>query len=361
MTEDEKYMRRCIQLAKNGMKNSQPNPMVGAVIVCNGRIIGEGYHQRCGEGHAEVNAIASVKETELLSQSTIYVSLEPCSHYGKTPPCADLIISKGIPKVVVGCLDPFAKVNGLGIKKLRDAGIAVIIGVLEAECLALNKRFMTFHSLHRPFVTLKWAQSADGFIAAEGQHTHISNSLAQSICHKRRAEHQAIIVGRVTAETDNPHLDVRKWEGNNPIRVVIDRERKLPSTLHLFDGSIPTIVFTQDGSDINHEKSQNHTVVMMDGLQQTNVTYEYIDFSTDIIPQILKRLHSRGVQSLLVEGGTRLLQSFIDSEMWDEAFVETGTEVIYQGVEAPRIHHAQVVEVTPIDNHTMTFLTKTKS
>ena len=290
------------------MKNAQPNPMVGAVIVCDGRIIGEGYHQRCGEGHAEVNAIASVRETDLLSRSTIYVSLEPCAHYSKTPPCADLIISKGIPRVVVGCMDPFAKVNGLGIKKLRDAGIDVVVGVLEKECQELNKRFMTFHSLKRPFVTLKWAQSADGFIGISGQRTAISNDLAQTICHKRRAEHQAIMVGRVTALTDNPRLDVRQagW-ARIPIRVVMNRHLTLPTSLHLFDGSTPTIVFTQ-----------------VDAASPTNgVEYVGIDFTADIIPQILSHLHARGIQSLLVEGGARLLQSFIDAGAWDEAYVET--------------------------------------
>ena len=340
MTDDEKYMRRCIQLAKNGMKNAQPNPMVGAVIVCNGRIIGEGYHQRCGEGHAEVNAIASVHNPALLKQSTIYVSLEPCAHYGKTPPCADLIISKGIPRVVIGCTDPFAKVNGLGIKKLCDAGISVEVGVLEAECQELNKRFMTFHSLHRPFVTLKWAQSADGFIGISGQRTAISNDLAQTICHKRRAEHQAIMVGRVTAETDNPRLDVRRWVGNNPVRVVIDREQRLPAMLHLFDGTVQTIVFTAHDTTCHCP----------------NAEYECIDFTTDIVPQMLHRLYDRGIQSLLVEGGARLLQSFINSDMWDEAFVETSDLILSQGVEAPVIRHGNVVSVENIDGHMMTCL-----
>ena len=340
MTDDEKYMRRCIQLAKNGMKNAQPNPMVGAVIVCNGRIIGEGYHQRCGEGHAEVNAIASVRDPNLLKQSTIYVSLEPCAHYGKTPPCADLIISKGIPRVVVGCMDPFAKVNGLGVKKLRDAGMEVEVGVLEKECQELNKCFMTFHSLHRPFVTLKWAQSADGFIGISGQRTAISNDLAQTICHKRRAEHQAIMVGRVTAETDNPRLDVRRWVGDNPVRVVIDRQLTLPTTLHLFDGTVPTVVFTARAT----------------ACHLPNTEYECIDFTTDIVPQMLHLLYNRGIQSLLVEGGARLLQSFIDAQMWDEAYMETSDQPLSQGVEAPVIRLGNVVSLEDIDGHIMTCL-----
>lgn len=338
MTEDEKYMQRCIQLAKNGMKNAQPNPMVGAVIVCDGRIIGEGYHQRCGKGHAEVNAIASVKDTELLRQSTIYVSLEPCAHYGKTPPCADLIISKGIPRVVVGCMDPFAKVNGLGIKKLRDAGIKVKVGVLEAECQELNKQFMTFHSRLRPFVTLKWAQSADGFIARTGERTLISNKFAKILSHKHRTEHQAIMVGRVTAEIDNPRLDVRRWAGKNPVRVVLDRQLRLPRSLHLFDGNIKTIVFTEKMADEG----------------PAGVDYEQLDFSSDIIPQLLSVLYRKKIQSLLVEGGTRLLQSFIDAGMWDEAYVETGDIVLHDGVAAPCIGHAEAMSIEDIDGHTMT-------
>ena len=338
MTEDEKYMLRCIQLAKNGMKNAQPNPMVGAVIVCNGIIIGEGYHQRCGEGHAEVNAIASVKNPDLLPQSTIYVSLEPCAHYGKTPPCADLIVSKRIPRVVVGCMDPFAKVNGLGIKKLRDAGIEVKVGVLETECRELNKRFMTFHSLQRPFVTLKWAQSADGFIARSGERTPISNKFTQILSHKRRTEHQAILVGRVTAETDNPRLDVRYWVGPNPLRAVIDRGLVLPMSLHLFDGSTKTFVFTEEIPDKG----------------PADITYERLDFSSDIIPQLLRVFYRQGIQSLLVEGGARLLQSFIDAGMWDEAYVETGDLVLCQGVSAPCIGHAVTDSFDIIEGNTMT-------
>ncbi|MCM1312426.1 MAG: bifunctional diaminohydroxyphosphoribosylaminopyrimidine deaminase/5-amino-6-(5-phosphoribosylamino)uracil reductase RibD [Bacteroides sp.] len=323
MTLDEMYMRRCLQLAANGRKNAQPNPMVGAVIVHEGKIIGEGYHVRCGEGHAEVNAIASVKDAALLRESTIYVSLEPCSHYGKTPPCADLIIEKGLRRVVVGCVDPFAKVQGRGIQKLREAGIEVRVGVLEEECMRLNKRFMTFHGKHRPFVTLKWAQSADGFIDTpeDKPRAVISDSHTGMCGHKRRAEHQAILVGRRTALLDNPSLTTRNWYGDNPVRIVVDRSCSLPSTLRLFDGEVPTIVFSSSEASLPADSCHAEKIA--------------IDFNADIIPQILDKLYERGIQTLLVEGGRLLLQSFIDDGLWDEAYVETGHILLHEGVKAP--------------------------
>lgn len=279
MNTDELYMRRCIQLARNGWQNSQPNPMVGAVIVHNGRIIGEGYHVRCGEGHAEVNACASVKPEDecLLHESTIYVSLEPCSHWGKTPPCCELLISKGFKRCVIGCQDPFAKVQGRGIQRLREEGIDVTVGVLEEECKALNFRFMTYHGKQRPYVTLKWAQGTDGFIDG-----HISNEYTRMLCHKRRAEHQAIMVGKNTERIDRPQLNVRDWYGNNPRKYV----------------------------------------------------------AWDTVPTMLSSLHSDGIQTLLVEGGTQLLQSFIDSGLWDECFVETGEQDVCGKVPAPVMHGA---------------------
>ncbi len=291
LTTDEKYMRRCIQLARNGRMNAQPNPMVGAVIVHDDRIIGEGYHVRCGEGHAEVNACASVKKEDehLLRESTIYVSLEPCSHYGKTPPCADLLVSKGFKRCVIGCQDPFAKVQGRGIQKLREAGIDVSVGVLEEECKALNKRFMTFHGKQRPFVTLKWAESEDGFIDG-----HISNTYTQMVCHKRRAEHQAILVGRKTWEADKPSLTVREWYGSSPKRYVVSSQSfTLPDGFHL--------------------------------IQTTRVE------------GILKRLYEDGIQTVLVEGGAELLQSFIDSGEWDECYVEKGDLTLCGRVKAPML------------------------
>ena len=330
MTTDEKYIRRCIELASNGLCNAAPNPMVGAVIVHNGKIIGEGYHARCGEGHAEVNAIRSVKDESLLKDSTIYVSLEPCSHYGKTPPCADLIISKGIPRVVVGCIDPFSQVSGRGIQKLRDAGIDVTVGVLEEECKNLIRRFVTFNTQKRPYITLKWAESSDGFIDAnrkEGSPVVLSTPITSMYVHKQRAEHKAILVGRRTALLDNPSLTTRNWYGANPLRLVTDRNLTLPSDLKLFDHSTPTIVFTA-------EKKEN----------EENLEYITIDFSTDILPQILTVLYERKIQSLMVEGGTTMLQSFIDSGLWDEMFVEHSAKVLGEGVKSPVIPKGAVMK-----------------
>lgn len=328
-------MARCIQLAKNAWEQAPPNPMVGAVVVCDGRIIGEGYHVRCGEGHAEVNALASVKpeDEHLLSQSTIYVSLEPCAHYGKTPPCADLIVRKGLRRCVVGCVDPFAKVQGRGIEKLRAAGIDVTVGVLEKECQELNKRFMTFHRLHRPFITLKWAQASDGVIGLKAVNSHpqnigeqenrqqeplrVSNEFTQMICHKRRAEHEAILVGRGTVENDRPSLTVRAWYGRHPQRVMLGRKEKL-------DASLPD-----------------------------NCLDGWLCF--DSIAQLTEGLWQRGVQSLLVEGGHQTLQSFIDAGVWDEAFVETGNKPFEaderQPVFAPNLRNADLVDTAWYDGH----------
>ena len=297
--------------------------MVGAVIVCDGRIIGEGYHIRCGEAHAEVNAIRSVKDESLLQRSTIYVSLEPCSHYGKTPPCADLIIEKQIPRIVIGCQDPFSKVAGRGIQKLRDAGREVIVGVLEKECQHLIRRFITFNTLHRPFITLKWAESADHFIDIErtnGKPVILSSPLSSMLVHKKRAEADAIMVGRRTALLDNPSLTVRNWYGHNPIRIVLDRSLSLPNDLQIFDGDIPTLIFT--------EKKRS---------EEKNITYITIDFSHNPLIQIMEELYQRKIQSLLVEGGSQLLQSFIDNGLWDEAFIEKCPSRLYSGVKAPEI------------------------
>lgn len=322
MTKDEKYIARCIQLAKNGLCNAAPNPMVGAVIVHNDTIIGEGYHIRCGEAHAEVNAVRSVKDESLLKESTIYVSLEPCSHHGKTPPCADLIINKGIPRVVVGCQDPFSLVAGRGIAKLREAGIEVKVGVLEEECRQLIRRFVTFNTLRRPFITLKWAESADGFIdlhRTEGHPYIFSSPLSSMLVHKRRAEHSAILVGRRTALLDNPSLTTRNWFGKNPVRMVIDKDLTLPKHLALFDGSVRTLVFTQ------RENTSN----------RPNVEHIRLDFKIDILPQIMEVLYKEKLQSLMVEGGSILLQSFIDAGCWDEAYIEQSDAHLKDGVKAP--------------------------
>lgn len=280
---DKKYMRRCIQLALNGRRNAKPNPMVGAVLVCEDRIIGEGYHVRCGEGHAEVNCFASVKPCDevLLSKSTLYVSLEPCAHFGRTPPCADLVVRKGVHRVVVGCVDPFAKVQGRGIQRMREAGIAVTVGVLEAECKALNRRFFTFHTHRRPYLILKWAQTADGFIDDHCRPVAISNDFTRMLCHKLRAENDAILVGRVTAERDQPQLNVRDWVGSDPERIVLSHQTSIGEVLH--------------------------------------------------------RLYEAGRLSLIVEGGSRTLQSFLQQGLWDEIRIETAPLTVGEGTPAPQI------------------------
>ena len=298
---DEKYMRRCLQLAKCGEEGAAPNPMVGAVVVYDGRIIGEGYHQHCGGPHAEVNAIRSVRNPELLSRSTIYVSLEPCAHYGKTPPCAQLLIDKGIRRVVVGCRDPFPKVDGRGIDMLRKAGIEVREGVLEEECLWLNRRFITFHTLRRPYITLKWAQSCDGFLdrlrsSDKEPAARLSSPTTQTLVHRLRSLNDAILVGRRTWELDHPLLDVRHWTGRNPQPIV------LSSNCSVCSDAIATYA----------------TVA-------TNLT------------DLLARLYAEGVQRLLVEGGRQTLQTFIDEGLWDEARIETAPTTLGSGVTAPQI------------------------
>lgn len=298
---DERFMRRCLQLAKNGRQNAKPNPMVGAVIVSeDGRILGEGYHVRCGEGHAEVNAFASVRpeDEHLLAGATIYVSLEPCSHYGKTPPCADLIVRKRVKRCVCGCVDPFAKVQGRGIQKIREAGIEVTVGVLEKECLELNKRFITYNTHQRPYIILKWAQTANGFLDNEGKGMAISSTFTKMLSHKLRAENDAILVGRITDERDHSQLNVRDWSGKNPLRLVIDRHHPC------FDG---------------------------------------LDFSkgkAEVLRQIMNFLYTNKVQSLIVEGGAITHQSFLDAGLWDEIRIETATtQSVKTGTEAPRLPH----------------------
>lgn len=322
--DEEIYMRRCIELARNGLCRTAPNPMVGAVITYDGKIIGEGYHARCGQAHAEVRAIQSVRDPRLLSRSTLYVSLEPCAHQGKTPPCADLIIRKGIPRIVIGCQDPFAQVNGRGIQKLLEAGREVKVGVLEQECRQLIRRFITFHTQGRPYVTLKWAESEDGYVdhvRNEGQPAQLSTPLTAMRVHKLRAEHAAILVGTRTGQLDDPSLTVRNWAGPSPVRVVIDRRLILPPTLHLFDGTTPTIVFTQMRT--NHLQPR------------PGVEWVSLPPSNDLLRPVLSALHERNLQSVLVEGGPRLLQAFIDERLWDEAYVEISPQRLGSGVAAP--------------------------
>ncbi len=327
MAVDEKYMAQCIELAQKGAGYVSPNPMVGSVIVHNGKVIGEGYHKRYGEAHAEVHAIQSVKDQDLLKESTIYVSLEPCSHHGKTPPCADLIISKKIPRVVIGVIDPFDKVAGKGVEKLKNAGLDVTMGVLEEQCKELNKRFFTFYQKKRPYIILKWAQTKDGFIDVErgsgqyGKPTWITNKQARKYVHKTRAEEDAIMVGRVTALKDNPSLTTRDWEGKNPTRVVLDRELKLPATLNLFNSSTPTIVF----NSIKTEKSDN-------------IFYKKLEYDGKIIFKIMKHLYEKEIQSLIVEGGSKTISAFINANLWDEAHVYEGPVFFEKGVQAPIIN-----------------------
>ncbi|MBR2776602.1 MAG: bifunctional diaminohydroxyphosphoribosylaminopyrimidine deaminase/5-amino-6-(5-phosphoribosylamino)uracil reductase RibD [Prevotella sp.] len=302
---DEKFMKRCIQLAKNGQQNAKPNPMVGAVIVSSdGRIIGEGYHVRCGEGHAEVNAFASVSADDelLLKEATLYVSLEPCSHYGKTPPCADLIIKKGVKRVVVGCIDEFAEVQGRGIRKLREAGIEVEVGVLEQECQELNHRFFTYHREQRPYIILKWAQTANGFIDDHFEPLQISSDFTKMLSHKLRAEEDAILVGRVTEERDHPQLTVREWQGPDPKRLVVDHAH----------------------------------------------------------PLNLESLHAHHIQSLIVEGGKKTLESFLEQDLWDEIRVETNTMLtVSDGTRAPQIPKNTVVSSrTEYDGNTILIYNK---
>ena len=318
MTVHEQYMRRCIELAQLGAGEVSTNPMVGAVVVCNGKIIGEGYHKKFGGPHAEVNAINSVKNPELLSKSEIYVSLEPCAHFGKTPPCADLIISKHIPKVYVGTLDPFSKVDGKGIQKLKAAGIEVVTGILEKECQELNKRFFTSVNLKRPYVILKWAQSADGFIDKDFKSTKISNSLTNILNHKWRSEEDAILVGRKTASVDNPSLTNRLWTGKNPVRVVLDKSLKLSKNLNLFDDSVTTIVFTEH--DVTESCSKT--------------VYRKIDFSNNLAQNILTALNDMKIQSLIVEGGALTHQLFLESNLWDEIRIFQSDDILENGTKA---------------------------
>ncbi len=330
MEIDKKYMQRCIELARSGAGSVSPNPMVGCVIVRGNEIVGEGFHREYGEAHAEVNAVNSVANPELLKESTLYVSLEPCAHHGRTPPCTGLIIEKQIPRVVIGAADPSPEVAGRGIKKLKEAGIEVVSGVLGQECRELNKRFSTFHEKKRPYIILKWAQTSDGFIdiAREssdyGEPNWITGDLALRLVHKIRAEEDAIIVGTNTALKDNPSLSVRNWAGESSLRIVIDKELKLPETLKFFDGTQKTLI-------LNALKTEKEDLT----------EWFKLDFSKDILPQILSELFSRKILSLIVEGGRQLLESFIRDGLWDEAHVFSGNKFFFSGIEAPKIQGVQ--------------------
>ena len=318
-------MRRCLDLAGRGLGTTYPNPLVGSVIVHEDHIIGEGFHHRSGEPHAEVVAVQAVKDKALLKKSTLYVNLEPCSHHGKTPPCADMIVREGIPRVVVGTVDTTGKVMGKGLARMRAGGVEVVAGVLEEESRYVTRRFFTYHEKKRPYILLKWAESADGYLDEErlpGQEgpNWISGPLGRQAVHRWRTQEEAILVGRKTALIDDPALTAREWRGRNPLRLVIDRELSLPSTLQLFDDEAPTIIF-------NNLRSERHT----------HPEPVKIDFSQSILPQILDDLYERQVQSLIVEGGAYTLQQFIGADLWDEARVFRGERYFHKGVKAPAL------------------------
>ena len=346
-TAHDLFMRRCLHLAAKGAGYVAPNPMVGAILVHNSRIIGEGYHQRFGEAHAEVNCISSVKEEDvnLITSSVLYVSLEPCAHFGKTPPCADLIIRHKIPKVVIGIRDPFKEVNGKGIEKLQKAGVDVLLGILEEECKEINKRFFTFYTKHRPYIILKWAETANGFISTSSlpstddnqvfpdnlagtgavQHTGngrllISNEYTNRLVHKWRSEEAGIMVGTNTALSDNPDLTTRLWNGPSPVRLIIDMDLRLPGTLKIFNHASPTIIF----NTVKHEE---------DG----NLLYYQVTEDTNLVHQVVNALCHLKIQSVMIEGGARLLQSFIDEQCWDEIrIIKNSKLIIEKGLPAPQ-------------------------
>lgn len=327
MHNHDKYLQRCIELALLGAGSVSPNPMVGAVVVHNDRVIGEGYHRKYGEAHAEVNAINQVlnnfnNAVELLSKSTIYVSLEPCAHYGKTPPCADLIIKHRIPAVVIGCRDPFSQVNGRGIEKLQEAGVTVITGIMEQECRELNKRFFTRVQKQRPYIILKWAETADGFFAPDdGSQLWITGTEARKLVHKWRSEEDAILIGKRTAQIDNPCLNTRQWPGRSPKRVVIDRRLELDNSLNLFDQSVETLIFNEIKTDIDGK-----------------IKYIALEDFNNFVPQyILFQLYIQDIQSVIIEGGASTLNAFIEADLWDEARVFSGSKILNNGIKSPVI------------------------
>jgi diaminohydroxyphosphoribosylaminopyrimidine deaminase/5-amino-6-(5-phosphoribosylamino)uracil reductase len=319
---DEQYMMRCLQLAQLGAGNVAPNPMVGAVLVYENKIIGEGYHQQYGGPHAEVNCINSVKEENrlLIAQSVLYVSLEPCSHFGKTPPCSDLIIKNKIPKVIIGCQDIYKEVSGKGILKLQNAGVEVITGVLEKKCMELNKRFFTFHQKRRPYIILKWAQTLNEKTGDESKRIFISNEYSNRLVHKWRSEEAAILVGTNTALKDDPSLTVRLWQRKNPVRIVIDKYLKLSDSLKLFNADSKTIVYSLIKNSVDK-----------------NLVYIKLK-EEDFLSEVMNSLFENNIQSVIIEGGTKTLQSFIDKDLWDEARVITNEEMfIENGISSPEV------------------------
>ena len=319
----EHYIKRCLEISKLGIGTTRPNPSVGAVLVVDDRIIGEGFTSPYGGNHAEVNAISAVKDQTLLAIATMYVTLEPCSHFGKTPPCADLIIKSEIKKVVIGCIDSNVLVAGKGIERLQNAGCEVIVGVLEKECKAHHKRFFTFQTKKRPFIILKWAQTLDAYVAPKNRAIQapvwITNEASRQLVHKWRSEEQAILVGTTTVLDDNPRLDVRYWKGEDPVRIVIDKELKIPTNLKVYDGSVKTIFINESSTYV-----------------KGTIFFEKINFSKPIAIQICEVLFKHKIQSLIVEGGTKTIQTFIDENLWDEARVFSGEVHFNDGVNAPK-------------------------
>ncbi len=329
----KKYMQRCLHLAKNGIGTARPNPSVGAVIVYDGKIIGEGFTSEYGQSHAEVNAINAVKDKTLLKEATIYVTLEPCSHFGKTPPCADLIVRNQIQNVVIGCVDSNSLVAGKGIKRLQNAGCSVTVGVLEEACRAHHKRFFTVQDRKRPYIILKWAQTRNGFIAPSVKSSvrpvWISNIYSQQLVHKWRSEEHAILVGTNTVIEDNPKLNVRSWGGMSPTRIVLDRSARISLDAHVFDKKIKTIVLTEEKIKQASEK----------------LVFEELDFTNNVVVQICDLLQKYQIQSVIVEGGLQTLQSFIDAKAWDEARIFIGENEFMHGVEAPKIKGTCIKEI----------------
>lgn len=323
-------MQRCLQLAELGAGYVAPNPLVGSVLVHNHRIIGEGYHAQYGQAHAEVNCFASVAEADkiLIPKSTLYVSLEPCAHFGKTPPCADRVIAEKVKRVVIACRDPFAAVDGKGIEKLEAAGVQVIKGVLEKEAAWQNRRFFTFHTKHRPYIILKWAQTADGFLGKANERTVISNASTNTLVHKWRSQEAAILVGTQTALVDDPQLNNRLFAGPSPMRILIDRHLRVPSTAKLYDNSLPTLIY-------------NYTKAGVEG----NTQFVLLEKGSHELQNMMADLHARNVQSVIIEGGAKLLQSFIDIGLWDEARVITNQQLILgDGIASPILTAARLVE-----------------
>lgn len=344
LEKDEYYISRCLQLAKQGTFAAMPNPSVGAVIVYKDQIIGEGFTSAYGGAHAEVNAIASVQHPDLLKESTLYVSLEPCSHFGKTPPCSDLVIAKQIPRVVVGTIDPFAKVCGMGIQKMKDAGIEVIVGVLEKACQQSNQRFFTFHQKKRPYIILKWAESQDGFIApihrTEQAPVWLSNAYAKQLVHKWRSEEMAFLVGTHTVLEDNPSLTTRSWYGKNPVRIYLDRKGQIPTSFAINQQEEPAICITAN----REMKSNEHT------------RYYYADFDGDLVQQICTMLYELQIMSVVIEGGTQTIQHFIAANLWDEARIFTSEIMLGEGIPAPQIKQAQQTKRYAIANNELHIL-----